>query len=89
MSLDENQIEAAALNLQPRSRAKLAEKLLKSLDVLSDAEIEAMWVEEAERRNAELDSGEEQGVPAEEVLRDARASAFDFRTSRDRASRAR
>lgn len=73
MSLDENQIEVAALNLQPRSRAKLAEKLLKSLDALSDAEIEAMWVEEAERRNAELDTGAEQAVPAEEVLRDARS----------------
>ena len=73
MSLDENQIEAAALNLQPRSRAKLAEKLLKSLDALSDAETEAMWVEEAERRNAELDTGAEQAVPAAEVLRDARA----------------
>ena len=73
MNLDENQIEAAALNLEPRSRAKLAEKLLRSLDVLSDAEIEAMWVEEAERRNAELDNGEEQAVPAEDVLQDARA----------------
>ena len=73
MSLDENQIEAAALNLQPHSRAKLAEKLLKSLDVLSDAEIEALWLAEAERRNAELDNGEEQAVPAEDVLQDARA----------------
>lgn len=73
MSLDESQIEAAALNLQPRSRAKLAEKLLKSLDALSDAEIEAMWLEEAERRNAELDAGEEQARRAEDVLRDARA----------------
>ena len=73
MSLDENEIEVAALNLQPRSRAKLAEKLLRSLDALSDSEVEAMWIEEAERRNAELDTGAEQTVPAEEVLRDARS----------------
>ena len=73
MNLDESQIEAAALNLQPRSRARLAEKLLKSLDALSDAETEAMWVEEAERRDAELDAGEEHAVSADDVLREARA----------------
>ena len=73
MSLDEHQIEAAALNLQPRSRAKLAEKLLRSLDALSDEEVEAMWVEEAERRGAELDEGREVAIPMDDVLRDARA----------------
>ena len=66
MSLDENQIEATALNLQPRSRAKLAEKLLKSLDALSDAEIEAMWLEEAERHNERRrDRGHRQARPEE------------------------
>lgn len=73
MHLDENDIETAALNLHPRSRAKLAEKLLKSLDALSDAEVEAMWMEEAERRDAELDAGTEQSIPAEEAFREARA----------------
>ena len=73
MPLDELSIEAAALSLDPRSRARLASRLLASLDALSPEENEAMWVEEAERREAELDAGTEQARPAQEVLRDARA----------------
>jgi putative addiction module component (TIGR02574 family) len=73
VDLDEHQIEAAALNLDSRSRAKLAEKLLKSLDALGESEIEAIWADEAERRSADLDSGAESVVPADEVFRDARS----------------
>jgi len=51
------QVENEALKLKPQARAELAEKLLKSLEDLSDEEIERLWAEEAVRRNAELDAG--------------------------------
>jgi len=39
-----------ALSLPPRSRAKLAEKLLESLDDPKQKEIDRLWAEEAEDR---------------------------------------
>jgi len=71
MSSDE--LEAEALKLDPRSRARLAGKLLDSLEQSTGDEIEATWAEEAERRNAELDTDPGAGIPAEEALRDARS----------------
>jgi hypothetical protein len=51
MSIEE--IEAEALKLAPQARARLAEKLLESLETLSDQENEALWAEEADRRDAD------------------------------------
>jgi hypothetical protein len=67
------QVEIEALKLEPQARAKLAEKLLSSLDHLSDEEIERLWAEEAVRRDAEIDSGSTSLRDAEDVFRDARA----------------
>ena len=67
------QVENEALKLKPEARAELAEKLLKSLEDLSDEEIERLWAEEAVRRNAELDAGTASMRDAEDVFRDARA----------------
>lgn len=52
--------------------ARLAEKLLLSLEELSDAENEKLWAEEAARRHEELAKGSTSGRPAIEVLRDVR-----------------
>lgn len=71
MTIEE--LEAEALKLNPNCRARLAEKLLHSLEGLTDAEIERIWVEEAQRRDEEWD--ETSAKPAEEVLRDARSRA--------------
>ena len=46
MSIDD--IETEALKLHPKERARLAEKLLKSLEDLSEAENEQVWAGEAE-----------------------------------------
>ena len=70
MSIEE--LESEAMKLDPKARARLAGKLLESLDTLSDAENEQLWAEEAERRNRDLDSGQDAGRGADEVLRDAR-----------------
>lgn len=67
------QIEIEALKLKPQARAKLAEKLIRSLDDLAADEIERLWAEEAIRRDAELDDGTASMRDAEEVFKDARA----------------
>ena len=67
------QVENEALKLKPEARAELAEKLLRSLEDLSDEDIQRLWAEEAVRRDAELDSGTASMREAEDVFRDARA----------------
>jgi hypothetical protein len=66
-------IEAEVLKLAPQARARLAKRLLESLETLSDEENERLWAEEADRRDADLDSTPGSGRPAADVLRDARA----------------
>ena len=72
MSIKE--IEAEIKKLSLTDRAALAKWLVESLDELSDAEIDALWAEEAERRLDELEQGTATEIPAEEVLRRARAA---------------
>ncbi|MBZ0160072.1 addiction module protein [Candidatus Methylomirabilis sp.] len=71
MSVDE--LREEALRLNPAARARLARELLASLDALSEAEIEKLWIDEAIRRDEELDSGAARAYPADEVLARARA----------------
>ena len=66
-------VEQEALLLPPGDRAKLAQKLLLSLDTLSEEELEQAWLIEADRRARELDRGDVQPISAEEVRRRARA----------------
>jgi putative addiction module component (TIGR02574 family) len=73
MSINLETIRHEALSLPPHERAQLAEQLLSSLDALSDEEIEQLWFQEAAHRAAEMDQGLVQGIPAEEVHRDALA----------------
>jgi broad specificity phosphatase PhoE len=70
MSIEE--LEAEALKLEPSVRARLAERLLRSLEMLTDEESARLWAEEAERRDAEWDQAAGDR-PAQDVLRDARA----------------
>jgi putative addiction module component (TIGR02574 family) len=72
MSLEELEAEVKKLSLE--DRAALAKWIVASLDELSEAEMEALWVEEAERRLDELEQGLVTDVSAEDVLRRARAA---------------
>ena len=65
------QIEAAALSLPPEGRARLAERLLASLE--DDAELTAVWIAEAQRRDSDIESGRVATTPAEDVFAKARA----------------
>ncbi len=69
MSMEE--IETAALKLDPPLRAKLAASLLGSLETLPESEIERLWIEEAQRRADDLEAGTATERPADEVMRDA------------------
>jgi len=71
MSLEE--IENEVLKLSPDFRAKLAMKLLNSLEDLSEEENERLWAEEALHRHEQLEKGLAAERPAEEVFRDARS----------------
>jgi hypothetical protein len=71
VSIDE--LEDAALQLDPKDRARLAERLLDSLEQLSAEENARLWAEEAQRRSDALDAGSLSNRAAEEVFRDARS----------------
>jgi hypothetical protein len=71
MGIDE--LEAEALKLAPQARARLAERLLASLESLSDEENAQLWGEEAERRAAAWDANGGAGRPAADVFQDAKA----------------
>jgi putative addiction module component (TIGR02574 family) len=66
-------ITSQALSLPAQERAQLAAQLLSSLDALSEAEIEPLWLQEAAYRAAEIDKGLSKRVPAEEVRQQANA----------------
>ena len=70
--MNPDELERAALKLDAKGRARLAERLLESLEDLSPEENARIWAEEAQRRDAALDSGTLSGRPAEEVFREAR-----------------
>jgi putative addiction module component (TIGR02574 family) len=64
------EIEAAALQLSRPERARLAERLIASLD--NDGDIALDWAVELERRVREVDSGEEELIPGERVMAEMR-----------------
>jgi len=69
---DQN-IEKKLMKLDVNSRAKLASKLLTSLEDLSEDEIEKLWAEEAFRRDEELNKGKAKLIDANIVFKSARA----------------
>lgn len=61
--------------LAPDDRERLVDQLLESLNEPAAAELNAAWESEIERRLAEYDRGEVQGIDAEEVFAKARRLA--------------
>jgi putative addiction module component (TIGR02574 family) len=64
-------LEAEVLRLAPVERLHLLERLIASLD--SDPEVEEAWEREADRREAELESGSMVEVPGQEAIARLRA----------------
>ena len=75
MSTAVSDVETAALELDPEHRARLAVRLIDSLDGnqhLTKEEVERLWMQEAEERLNQLETGEVQSIPADRVFADAR-----------------
>jgi len=65
--IDVNELLHRALELPPEARAALAGSLLESLDPAIDAEAEAAWAAEIERRVRQIDAGAVKLVPWSEA----------------------
>jgi putative addiction module component (TIGR02574 family) len=74
MTKPARELESQALRLSRRERARLAQRLISSLDQEVDADVEELWLREAERRLGELKSGRVAGIPAQKVIRRARST---------------
>ena len=74
MSQSLPEIEKNALQLSAEDRARLAVRLLSSLEDTTESpeEIEKLWIAEAERRFQELRDGVVQGIPAHDVFAELR-----------------
>ena len=68
MSISIEQIAEAALSLPSDARALLADRLVESLDPLTDQDVRSAWAAEALRRLDDLRTGRVAGVPANEAL---------------------
>ena len=71
MSIKE--IETAALRLVPKDRARLAERLLDSLEDLSEEENEIIWAQEAEQRDTAWSSSADGSRTTKKVFRNVRS----------------
>jgi putative addiction module component (TIGR02574 family) len=68
MSTTLEDIKEKAQQLSEMERAELALALIESLDGPPDADVEEAWRIEIERRVGEIERGEIQPVPGDEVL---------------------
>jgi hypothetical protein len=51
-------------------------RIMKPIE-LSEAEVETLWLDEAERREQAWDAGEVAGIPAEQVMHELRSGSSD------------
>jgi putative addiction module component (TIGR02574 family) len=72
MSTDLDQLTADAMKLSLRDRVQLAQRLVSTIDDEVEADTEALWFAEAERRLEELRSEKVQGIDSENAFRTAR-----------------
>ncbi len=67
MAASAKELYERAMSLNDEERAELVGMLLESLEIQDDEGVEAAWLEEIERRVAELDSGAVETVSWTEV----------------------
>jgi putative addiction module component (TIGR02574 family) len=72
-------LEKEVLDLPPRSRVRLIERIIQSIDDYATPELEAAWDDEIERRVKEIQSGAEKGIPAADVMKEARRALNETR----------
>jgi putative addiction module component (TIGR02574 family) len=74
MASPAHEVETRALRLPRRERARLAQRLISSLDQDVSPDVDKLWLREAERRLRELKTGKVAGIAAEKVMRKARST---------------
>ncbi|MEI6169217.1 MAG: addiction module protein [bacterium] len=57
-----------ALSLPANDRIGLVERLLSSLNLPTQPDVDKLWADEAERRVAQIDNGEVELIPGETVF---------------------
>jgi putative addiction module component (TIGR02574 family) len=72
MITDFKEIQLSALELDESHRAELAKKLIDSLDQQIDEGVEEVWIDEIQKRKAEIKSGIVTPVSGQEVHKTAR-----------------
>jgi len=73
MGIATDKLLEEALLLPADERASLVEKLLQSLNLPTEAEVNQLWVEEAERRVSQIEAGKVELIPGEQVFARIRA----------------
>jgi len=68
-----DRVTEEALSLPADMRLNLVDKLITSLNLPIDEDIDRLWAEEAERRISQIEAGEVRLVPGEEVFSKIRA----------------
>jgi putative addiction module component (TIGR02574 family) len=68
MAATNDKVIEEALSLPADIRLSLIEKLLTSLNLPIDEEIDQLWAEEAERRVSQIEEGKIKLVPGKEVF---------------------
>ena len=69
MTASREQVLEDALSLPPSERAEIAERILSSLDLVSQQENDRLWAQEVEKRIDAYERGEIKAVPADEVFK--------------------
>lgn len=70
MNTKSQEVLQAALSLPESDRATIAASLIQSLDTQTDAEVDAAWAVEIQRRLEAIDKGEVQLIPWDDVMRE-------------------
>ena len=67
-------IEQEVLILPSNERLALIDKLIVSLNLPTQSDIDQLWAQETEKRIKELNEGTVQGIPGEEVFSEIRSN---------------
>jgi len=62
------QLEQQVLSLPANERLALIDKLIMSLNLPVQSEVDELWATEAEKRIQDLDSGRVEAIPGEQVF---------------------
>jgi putative addiction module component (TIGR02574 family) len=72
-------LEKEVLDLPPRSRIRIAEKIIESVDGFTSREIEATWAEEIDRHVNDIKFGKVKGISARQAMAEARRALNEAR----------